>query len=688
MPNRLASETSPYLLQHADNPVDWWPWCDEALALARERDLPILLSIGYSACHWCHVMAHECFADEEVAALMNRHFINIKVDREERPDLDHIYQSAHQLLAGRPGGWPLTVFLTPDTVPFFAGTYFPKTARARLPGFMDLLRDIAQSFATQRTDIEAQNAQLREHLARACAPPASDGIPAAQGVSDGLRKALGELWDKRNGGFGDAPKFPRTPDLEFLLYRQRTCGDDAAGRMVLTTLTAMAEGGLFDQIGGGFFRYSTDARWEIPHFEKMLYDNGPLLGLYADAWALTGEPLYRQVVEATAQWALREMRAPHGAFFAALDADSQGEEGRFYVWQREQLHEHVPPAALRLAERHWGVSGGLWGLGAQPNFEGRAWHLRVAEPLARAAKKLGLDEEVARALLEQARAALLEARETRVRPGRDEKILTASNALMIGGLARAARIFGCADWLAAAREALTCVRTQLWRDGRLLAVSDGGAGRLHAYLDDHAFLLAALLDVLQADFAPDDLDFACALADALLESFEDVEAGGFFFTRHDHERLIARPKPAIDNATASGNGIAARALLRLGHLAGELRYVEAAARALQAFGGLLARAPVGCASLALALAEHEVPPAVLVLGGSDADRWRRRLQRIFAPELLCVAPCDGAGRLPAVLKKPDDGRAAAWLCQGAQCEAPQYDIDALEARIRNSVLRG
>ncbi|MBA4743604.1 MAG: thioredoxin domain-containing protein [Azoarcus sp.] len=687
MPNRLASETSPYLLQHADNPVDWWPWCDEALAFARERDLPILLSIGYSACHWCHVMAHECFADDGVAALMNRHFVNIKVDREERPDLDHIYQSAHQLLAGRPGGWPLTVFLTPDTVPFFAGTYFPKAARARLPGFMDLLRDIAQSFATQRPEIEAQNAKLREHLTRVSAPPPADVIPDAQAVLETLRKSLGELWDKRHGGFGEAPKFPRTPDLEYLLYRQRTCDDEGAGRMALTTLTAMAEGGLFDQIGGGFFRYSTDARWEIPHFEKMLYDNGPLLGLYADAWALTGEPLYLRVVEATAQWALREMRAPQGAFCAALDADSQGEEGRFYVWQRDQLREHVPAAALRLVERHWGVSGGFLGLGGEPNFEGRAWHLHVAEPLARSARKLGLNEESARTQLDQARAALLEAREGRVPPGRDDKILTASNALMIGGLARAARIFGRDDWLTAARQALDLVRAQLWRDGRLLAVSDGGPGRLDAYLDDHAFLLAALLELLQADFAQDELEFAHALADTLLDAFEDTQAGGFFFTRHDHERLIARPKPVIDNATASGNGVAARALLRLGHLAGEPRYVEAAGRALQAFGGMLARAPVGCASLALALAEHDAPPSVLVLCGPDANAWQRTVQRVFAPELMCVAPNGEAGRLPAVLTKPDAGRTAAWLCHDTQCEPPLYELDVIEARIRNSVLR-
>ena len=681
MPNRLAAEASPYLLQHADNPVEWWPWCEEALVLARERDLPVLLSIGYSACHWCHVMAHESFDDGEVAALMNRHFVNIKVDREERPDIDHIYQTAHQVLTGRPGGWPLTVFMTPDQVPFFAGTYFPKTPRYRLPGFMDLLRDIAQTFATQRAGIDSQNARLREELARVVAAPAASGGTSDVKVLEALRKALGKAYDRKHGGFGDAPKFPRPADLEFLLAYAHCEHDEGARDMALTTLLRMAEGGLYDHLGGGFFRYSTDERWRIPHFEKMLYDNGPLLRLYSDAWLLTKEPRFREVVVRTAEWTMREMQSPQGGFHAALDADSEGHEGRFYVWDRKTVRALLPEGALRLVERHWGLDG-------RANFEGEAWHLHVAEPFEKSAKKARLEPEAAEAVLDQARRALFAERDLRVRPGRDGKILTGWNALMIGGLARAARAFDRPDWLAAARAALDFVRRASWRDGRLLAVSDGGPGRLNAYLDDHAFLIEAVLELLQTDFDADELHFACALADALLEHFEDREGGGFYFTRHDHEALILRPKPLHDTATASGNGVAARALGRLGHLVGDARYVEAAERAVSAAQGALERSPMGCASLALALADSLASPAILVLTGPEAEAWQRALAGCFRPDMLTVTPRGQPGTLPEALLRRSEGRTQAWLCVGTRCEPPLDTLEALVERVRNSVFRG
>jgi uncharacterized protein YyaL (SSP411 family) len=680
MPNRLADETSPYLLQHADNPVDWWPWCDEALALARERDFPILLSIGYSACHWCHVMAQECFADDQVAAVMNRHFVNIKVDREERPDLDHIYQVAHQLLAGRPGGWPLTVFLTPDAMSFFAGTYFPRTPRHRLPGFPDLLRDVAQTFARHRAGIEDQNRSLAEHLARISRPAPADGDVAAEPVLAALRKALGASWDRRHGGFGEAPKFPRTADLEFLLHCHVQGGDEGAGRMALLTLERMAEGGLYDHVGGGFFRYSTDDKWRIPHFEKMLYDNGALLGLYADAWALTGERRFREVVEGTAAWALREMRDTGGGFCAALAANSEGGEGRFYVWSRDAAQHCLPNEARKLVERHWGLD-------ERPNFDGRWWHLQVIEPFEKSVRRAKLDEDTARGLLEASRQRLFEAREGRERPLRDDKILTGWNALMIGGLARAARIMERDDWLTAARETLACLRQTLWQDGRLLAVGSGGAGRINAFLDDYAYLLAALIELLQTDFDADELAFARELADALLGEFEDREFGGFYFTRHDHESLITRSKPIHDGSLAAGNGVAVRSLIRLGHMLGEPRYLDAAARALRAFGAVVGASPAGCASLVLALAEQVTPPALLVIQGPDARAWQRAVQRHYHPALMCLVPAGDRSRLPEVLSQQCGDVTTAWLCRGTRCDAPIRDFASLEAVIRNSVLR-
>jgi uncharacterized protein len=587
--NQLAAETSPYLLQHAANPVAWLPWGETALTRAREENKPILLSIGYSACHWCHVMAHESFEDDATAAVMNRLFVNIKVDREERPDLDQIYQAAHQMLTGRAGGWPLTLFLTPEGTPFYGGTYFPKEPRYGLPGFIGLCEQVGEIWRTRRNDIEAQNRELLGALRQT--PSSQSTVELDETPIESLRARLLGSFDRDFGGFGGAPKFPHPTDLDFLLHRP----DDAqAHEAALFTLRCMAAGGIHDQLGGGFCRYSVDERWEIPHFEKMLYDNGPLLGLYADAFVLTGDVHFRQVAEGIAGWLLREMTAPEGGFFSSLDADSEGEEGRFYVWDRAEVAALLTPQESALAGRRWGLNG-------PPNFEGTHWHLKLAGPLA--------EDETA--LLETARAKLFAARTLRIRPGCDDKVLTSWNALMIEGLAHAARIFGRDDWLAAAHRALDFLWANHWRAGRLLATSRGGQAHLPAYLDDYAFMLAALLELQQADNCAEDLDFARQLADALLVHFEDTENGGFFFTAHDHEALIQRPKSAHDNALPSGNGVAAQALQKLGQLSGNARYLSAARRTVQAFAAQLSQQPGGCATLLRALeAELAVnPPA-------------------------------------------------------------------------------
>jgi len=672
MSNRLVSETSPYLLQHADNPVSWWPWCDEAFRLARERDCAVLVSIGYSSCHWCHVMARESFEDQEVGALMNKDFVNIKVDREERPDLDRVYQTAHQALNGSPGGWPLTVFMTPDGMPFFIGTYFPKTSRYRLPGLVDLLPHIAQSYAEKRADIHAQNARLREDLKRIATPAESVEEIDANAVAAELGKLLHSIWDPRHGGFGEAPKFPHASDLQFLLRQWRTEGDTQAGQIAMTTLRHMADGGVFDQLGGGFFRYSVDERWLIPHFEKMLYDNAVLIALYTDAWVLSGEPRFAEVVEQSVEWVLREMRTSEGGFCAALDADTEGEEGRFYVWSRKEARESVAPEAWKFVERHWGFK-------KPAGFENKFWHVHVAEPLATSARKTGLDEALARKLLRRSRADLLATRERRVRPGRDDKLLAGWNGLMIGALARAARVFDRSDWHEAARAALNAVRAGLWRDGRLYASCRGGPGRFDACLDDYAFLAAGVLELVQADFDAGTLEFARELADALLNDFEDRQGpGGFFFTRHDHEALILRLKSATDESMPSGNGVAVQVLQRLGHLVGEARYIEAADRALRAFGARLMNAPIGCATLVQGLLEAEDPPALWVLQGPEAQAWQRILVDRMGPWPMVVAS-DGNG-LSVPPARSSQGETTARLCQGMQCEAVLTDLDQILER--------
>jgi hypothetical protein len=673
MPNRLAQETSPYLQQHADNPVDWFPWGEEALRLAREQDKPILLSVGYSACHWCHVMAHESFEDPAIAAVMNRLFVNIKVDREERPDIDQIYQTAHQALTRRGGGWPLTMFLTPDQRPFFGGTYFPKTARYNLPGFGELLEEVAQAYREQGDAIAAQNQELLVLLARTV-PPAPACPPALdRAVVGAAVRSLVASFDPVDGGLGTAPKFPHPFELDLCLSEGITRGDAQAAHAALFTLERMALGGIYDQLGGGFCRYSVDRHWSIPHFEKMLSDNGPLLRLYADAWLATGNPLFAGVCRETAGWVMREMQAPEGGYYSSLDADSEHEEGKFYVWSREE-------ATALLGPEEYAVAARVFGLDGPPNFEGARWHLRIGQALRPTAAALGIDECTAQSLLDSARRKLFAARGRRVRPGRDQKVLTAWNALMIEAMAHAGRALAEPAWIESARRALHFVRAALWRNGRLLATYKDGRAHLNAYLDDHAFLIGALLELMQAGFERADLTFACELADLLLEQFEDGDAGGFFFTSHDHEALILRTKPGHDGATPSGNGRAAFALQRLGHLIGEPRYLAAARRTLELFHAPLTGHPAGFASLCTALVEHIEPPTTVILRGeaSAIAPWAQRLARRYAPHRMVLSLGVQQAGLPDALAKPLLPGVNAWVCRGVDCLPPIAEPGELE----------
>ncbi|MGE5130545.1 MAG: thioredoxin domain-containing protein [Sphingomonadaceae bacterium] len=672
MPNRLAHETSPYLQQHADNPVDWYPWGPEALERARAENKPLLLSVGYSACHWCHVMAHESFEDAEVASLMNRLFVNIKVDREERPDLDQIYQTAHQMLAQRPGGWPLTMFLAPDGTPFFGGTYFPKTARYGMPGFAALLARIAGIWREKQAEIAEQNEHVRSAFARMLPGAAAPRSALERSPVDALLDSLRASFDATLGGFGGAPKFPHPTDLELCLRACALGGDRQALEMVRTTLLRMCDGGIYDQLGGGFCRYSVDAQWMIPHFEKMLYDNGPLLGLLADAWLATDEARFAQCADETAGWMMREMQSPEGGYYSSLDADSEHEEGKYYVWTRAEVEALLTPEEYALVARHYGLD-------RAPNFEGRAWHLHVAQPLAPESE----------AWLASARAKLFAAREQRVRPGRDDKVLVSWNALAIRGMAHAGRVFGRDEWVASARRALDFIRMRMWRDGRLRASYKDGRAHLNAYLDDYAFLLAALIELLQARFSSEDLAFAEELAGVLLAQFEDSQEGGFYFTSRDHEKLIHRPKPGHDNATPSGNAVAAWALGRLAALTGEDRYARAAEGVVALFYPTMRRYPAGFAALAIALEETIAPPALLVLRGAPAalERWAAELARELLPDTTVLALPNGSVGLPPVLDKPERPEPVnGWLCRGVTCLEPLADLAKLKSACKQHAL--
>ncbi len=662
MTNHLSKETSPYLLQHADNPVNWYPWGKEAFELARKSGKPVLLSVGYSACHWCHVMAHESFEDEATAALMNELFVNIKVDREERPDVDKIYQTAHQLLTQRGGGWPLTMFLSAeDQRPFFGGTYFPNEARHGLPSFGELLQKVSSFYVEQGDAVRDQGERLSEVFDRLVPEAAADDLALTPAPAEQLRQLLSKNFDYDFGGHGQAPKFPHATTLEWLLRTWRdTANDDEpdidALFMATLTLTRMAEGGIFDHVGGGFCRYSVDRYWQIPHFEKMLYDNGALLAAYSQAFLATGEPLFRKTASRAADWMLADMQSPDGGFYSSRDADSEGEEGKFYVWTPDEV------SAL-LDDEQFGLVARKFGLDKEANFEGK-WHFTVHEAVDDPESKI-----------EPALELLLAERETRVPPGRDDKQLTSWNALAIRGMAIAGRVLERDDLIDAAESACDFIRENLVVDGRLLASYKDGQARFSAYLDDHAFLVDAILELLQSRWSKRHLDFAITLADLMLEHFEDTGNGGFFFTADDHETLMHRPKPFADDAIPSGNGIAALALQRLGHVLGEQRYIDAAEKTLRSAWKAMDEYPHGHVTLITALEEYLEPPEIIVIRGDTADITTRRDQtlKIYSPSRLVLAIGSDEVDLPGLLaeRAPVDGKIVSYRCVGTHCELPE-----------------
>ena len=674
MSNRLATESSPYLRQHADNPVDWYPWSADALTIAREQNKPILLSIGYSACHWCHVMAHESFEDDATAAVMNRHFINIKVDREERPDIDRIYQMAHQLIAQRPGGWPLTMFLSPnDHLPFFGGTYFPNTPKYGMMAFADLLERIAELFVSEPDKIRQQGVAVHQALVDIEIRESQNRGGAQIDALETFEKQLSKAHDAEFGGFGHAPKFPQPAILTQALRRAFSKDeDDPVYRAIDFSLRQIALGGIQDHVGGGFYRYSVDDRWMIPHFEKMLYDNGQLLLVYAEAWRLNPISLYAEAVEGIVTWLEREMRTESGAFYAALDADSEGEEGKFYLWTPNEVQALIDPDAYpSFAYR--------FGLDQAANFEGH-WHLHSYHEVAQVIDHLELSAKDYAKQHQQACAALLEVRNQRIPPGLDDKILTSWNALVIRGLATAARIFSRDDYHELAYGCIQALRDEC-RDGdNLLALSRVSGKHLPAYLDDYAHLLQACLDCLQYQWYSDLLDFAQVLAAALCERFEDKDFGGFFFTAKDHEKLIQRPKSWQDEAMPSGNAVAALALHRLGLLVGDQSLVGTAERALQSVADNVNQTPFYAAGFVALLEEVSYPPLQLILRGDAKTlrQWRSQVSPQLRPGESAYYIQIDAGNLPEIIaEKATEQPCAAWMCEGFSCRAPIFDADTL-----------
>ena len=664
--NNLSKETSPYLLQHADNPVDWYPWNAQALANAREQDKPILLSVGYSACHWCHVMAHESFEDPETAMLMNRLFINIKVDREERPDIDKIYQTAQHILSQKTGGWPLTMFLTPqDHIPFFGGTYFPSESRFGLPSFKELLQRVSDLYQQQRDDINKQKNALLLSLQGMDEMLASNqkSQPNIQVLHDTTQQ-LQKIFDKQFGGFGEAPKFPHTTSMEHLLRQYLKNADRRSLDMVNTTLQRMALGGIYDQLVGGFYRYSVDRQWMIPHFEKMLYDNGLLLALYSQVWQVTKQPLYKKIVQETADWVINEMQSPLGGYFSSLDADSENEEGRFYAWTREQVRS-------QLSDAEYAIFAPYYGLDQNPNFEGK-WHLRV------------MQDTTSHELLQQARQKMLAYRVSRIAPECDDKILTSWNALMIKGMAIAAWVFDNDHYRQSAEQAMVFIEKQLWVDGKLLATYRADKAHLNAYLDDYAFLIDAILCLLQCRWHTPWMNMAIQLADQLVQSFEDHEKGGFFFTSHDHEKLMQRSKSFMDDSLPAGNGVAVRVLARMGYLLGESRYLESSARALRSATVSLEKYPSAHPAMLHALDEYlTLPKQIVVMQPTEA--WLKVCRQCANPFHHLLAIPESASDLPGMLAQYErDTKPVAYICEGQHCLPPIYDLDKFRELLGNS----
>ncbi|HTV18532.1 MAG TPA: thioredoxin domain-containing protein [Polyangiaceae bacterium] len=674
--NRLAQETSPYLLQHAENPVDWYAWGDEALERARREDKPILLSIGYSACHWCHVMAHECFENDAIATLMNDGFVCIKVDREERPDLDDVYMGATLALNGS-GGWPMTVFLTPECEPFFAGTYFPPQSRGALIGFPTLLERIRELWRDQRADVVAQAGELTGHLrARVTGDNAR-----ASALAEPARDAVAELraaFDPVFGGFGAAPKFPPCAALELLLRAHRRSGDASLLEMVTRTLDAMAAGGMYDLVGGGFHRYSVDRRWLVPHFEKMLYDNAQLVRVYLHAFQVTGDASHARVARETLDYVLREMQAPDGGYYSSTDADSEGEEGKYFVFTPREIHELLEPRLAQLFCAYYGIT-------PVGNWEG-ASILSTPRPLAEVARQLGLSVEQAPELLEVARKRVFAVRQKRVPPLLDDKILTSWNGLMLAAMADGARILGDARYhLSAERAARFALSTLRREDGGLYRTARQGKARLNGFLEDYAFLADGLISLYEAAgrFAskPDPSEYLIAAKSLMERALTDfaAEDGAFFATAHDHERLLVRSRDGHDGALPSPNAVAARALARLSRLLDRRDWQKLALGAVEAHAAGIEHAPRAFATSLEVLDLCREPPVELVAVGAPGeaalDALLAEAARVYLPHAVWAVAAPGAPRKDASLsllrgKGLVQNAPAFYVCRNFSCLAP------------------
>jgi uncharacterized protein YyaL (SSP411 family) len=683
-PNRLIDETSPYLLQHAYNPVLWNPWDQQALQAARDQDRPIFLSIGYSACHWCHVMEHESFENETIAELMNRHFVNIKVDREERPDLDQIYMNSVMALTGR-GGWPMSVFLTPDLKPFYGGTYWPPVSRMGMPGFRDVLEKVHEAWESRRENVLSGADEL---TATVITMGVQQAAPAQLSVSllENAMRALIQAADRTNGGFGGAPKFPHPMVLRVLLRAWKRFGNEDALHIVSHTLEKMADGGMYDHLGGGFHRYATDARWLVPHFEKMLYDNALLSSTYLEAFQATGNEEHARVVRETLNYTFREMTQPQGGFFSTQDADSEGVEGKFFVWSEQEIFERLGTEQARIFNDYYDVTtGGNW---EETNI------LNRVRTYSEAAKRIGIDEQELSAVLDRCKRKLFEVRSQRVAPARDDKILVSWNGMMIAAMAAASRILQEPMYVQAARNAADFILENMRTDdGRLLHAYKDGRARFNAYLDDYACLIDGLLELYQATFQNGYLDEALKLSERMIEQFYDTASGGFFYTSGDHETLIVRNKDSQDNATPSGNGMAATALLKLARMCGNMDLEEKAIGTLEMLSGQLAQVPMAGGQSLLAVDFLLGPAYEIVLAEGEqpqeTEEILSELHSTFLPNKVVLKRPHATDdiELPAALKSVLQGKSAldqvttVYLCERGRCQEPVQGIAGVKSAL-------
>ena len=683
--NRLIKETSPYLLQHAHNPVDWYPWGDEALEVARREQKPILLSIGYSACHWCHVMEHESFENEAIAKLMNQHFVNIKVDREERPDLDQIYMSAVQMMTHH-GGWPMTVFLTPEGVPFYAGTYFPPEDRYNMPGFPRVLISLAEAYQDRPEDIRQTADSVLEGLRRNTATSeAADGLRTD--LLDVAYRGIVRTYDPANGGFGSAPKFPPAMSLEFLLRHHHRTGDAEALTIIGHTSRKMAEGGIYDHLGGGFHRYSTDSRWLVPHFEKMLYDNALLSRFYLHYYQLSGDDFARRVAEGILDYVVREMTDPLGGFYSTQDADSEGEEGKFFVWDLDEVQQI-------LGEPDAGHFAAYYNITESGNFEGKNI-LNVTRDIFEVARTRKLTSEQLSQILANGRARLFAVREKRIKPARDEKVLTAWNGLMLASFSEAAVILGRSDYGDVARKNADFILQHLRRDALLLRTYKDGHAKLNAYLEDYAFLIDGLLTLFEVAGDINWFNEAVALTETMIEEFWDEQEGGFFYTGNSHEELIVRSKDFFDNATPSGNSVAADVLLRLGGITDNADYQRRAATILRLTADMMRRYPSGFGRMLCALDFHLARPIELAVigmpGTVETQALVNEIWRSYLPNKVIAqgAPHDtsAANAIPLLQDRPQlEGKATVYVCENYSCQNPTHDPAVLATQLKRAAV--